>query len=403
MEPKENAIMPSADRSLLPLALPHGAQWAIEESAASQLLQLLRSTDGAVHRAEFEARSGGSELDSLGVDVQSGVATIRMSGVLTKSPTSLSGGTSTVRMRRAVRAATSDDDVKSIVLVIDSPGGSVSGTSDLADDVAAACRKKPVYAFVEDCCCSAAYWIAAQCSAIYVNPTAMVGSIGTYMVIMDASRLYENAGVSVHVLSTGKYKGAGADGARISDEQLEGFQAMVDELNGHFLGAVARGRQMSREKLAALADGSVWIGEKAVANGLVDSVASVDQVVALARRAGGRPSGARAEVVTFCREDISPAGMTLADESDAALAAVAGLTARLSDLRQDRAAEGRPLSEKARTHLSSLAEALEASLSEARALLEDGREMVAEEPIAAPIRQNLARAALEAELALAIP
>src|SRR5690606_31819803 len=129
-------------------------------------------------------------------------------GAMTKQGSSF-GGASTVRTRRAIRSAAADKSVSAIMLLIDSPGGSVSGTSDLADDVANAKKKKPVYAYIEDTCCSAAYWVASQCSAIYANPTAIVGSIGTYMVVADYSRMAENAGVKVHCISTGKYKGAG--------------------------------------------------------------------------------------------------------------------------------------------------------------------------------------------------
>lgn len=360
--------------SLLPNALVHDTHWAIYEPAARQLIDQLAATNALAHKAEFdEAQSRSERVDSgilydLGVEVYDGVAMIRMVGPMTKAPTSFSSGVSTVRVRRAVRACMASDEVKSLVLVIDSPGGSVSGTSDLADDVAACVRKKPVYAMVEDLCCSAAYWVACQCTGIYANETALIGSIGTYMVLYDASKMYENAGIKAHVLSTGKHKGAGATGAAIDDDQIAAYQQTVDDLNDHFLRAVSRGRKISRATVENLADGNVHIAQKALSSGLIDSVATFDQVMQMARK-GAPPKGQKAESLeTFSRDDISPAGMTLAEESAAALAAVAGLTERLVGLQAARKLEGRELSEKAIGHVSRLVTDLEAATIAAMAL-----------------------------------
>lgn len=354
-----------------------------------QLQSVLSGIDAQAHRDEFEARGGGS-LDprQLGVDVQDGVAIVSIVGPMTKSPTSFDPGASTVLARRQIRAAAADDAVRAILLRIDSPGGSVSGTDDLAQDVAAARGKKPCYAYIEDMGCSAAYWVASQCNKVFASKTALVGSIGTYMALTDYSRMAENAGIRVHVISTGKLKGAGVPGAPITDEQLASFKQTVDDLNAHFLAAVAKGRRMARAKVEALADGGVHVGEKAVALGLVDEIASFDQVFNSLR--GSKASGAKAETVSG--EEMPLAGMTLADESEQALAAVRGLTARIADLRDVRQSEGRGLSSQALSHVTSVL----AELEELRAALE---------AVAQPtpdLRQALKEATVKAELLEAV-
>lgn len=388
------------DKSLLPLAIPHGAHWAIEETAANQLMSILRGTPAAAHQAEFESRRD-SDASNPGYDkLQDGVAFISLSGPLTKAPTSMDGGTSTVWARRLVRSAANDDEVKSIILVIDSPGGSVSGTEQLAADVAMAAKKKPCYAVVEDCCCSAAYWIASQSSAIYANETAMVGSIGTYMAIYDASRMFENAGVEMLVFKTGAKKGSGIFGTSITDEQRAAFQKTVDDLNSHFLSAVNRARGLNLVAGEGIADGGVLIGHQAVSAGLIDGIGSLDDVFQMCvreQKQSGRATrmeSSDSPTSKISREDRSLAGLTLADETETALAAVSGLTARFADLKADRALEGRELSDKARSHIASIHAELEAALAQCRELLVS--------QVDASIRDQVARAVQDAELALAI-
>jgi len=411
------------DQSLLPKALPHGAQWAIEETAAMQLLTLLQSTNAETHEKEFAARGGASSIEREGYDIVQGVGIIRISGAMMKSPSSLSSSVSTVYTRRAVRAAMNDKEVDSILLVIDSPGGSVSGTADLASDIAMASGKKPCFAYVEDMCCSAAYWIASQTQGILANQTAMIGSIGTYMVLVDGSRMHENLGVSVHVLSTGKLKGAGQWGAKITDEQLESFQKTVDDLNQHFLTAVSRGRNMPMDSLMQLADGSVWIGSEAVSKGLVDDICTFDEAFYYAKRQG-QSSGARAEdrrtlaadgttfvltdnhevrqigdelliatKETISREDGPLAELTLAEETDSALAAVRGLTDRLANLKATRDKDNRSLSEKARGHITDAIDCVTACAATLNGLIAD------EDPVAIAALSN---AIAGAELAIAL-
>ena len=212
--------------------------------------------------------------------VRGHIAMIDVRGTLMKQASSFSGGSSTVAIRRAVRSAANDPNVEGILLVIDSPGGTVSGTFDLVEDIRKAADMKPTHAYIEDLGASAAYAIASATSYISMNATGSAGSIGTYMAIEDLSGHAEQLGIKVHVLKAGEFKGSGVPGTEITNEQLSVWQAHIDELNDHFLKSVAEGRKLSMKSTRELADGRVHIGQAAVDKSLVNAIGSIDDAVA---------------------------------------------------------------------------------------------------------------------------
>lgn len=217
-----------------------------------------------------------------------GIAVIEASGPMMKFASSLAAGTSTVRMRRQMRNALNDEAVNGILLHIDSPGGTVSGTKDLADDVAQAAKRKPVYTFFEDLGASAAYWVGSQASKVFTNPTGIVGSIGTYMVIEDLSGMAQQMGVKIHVIRAGEFKGAGTPGTEITDAQLAEWQRVIDALNDQFIRGVAQGRGLSLKAVRELADGRAHVGAAAAALSLVDGVQSFDATLDQLARASSK-------------------------------------------------------------------------------------------------------------------
>lgn len=219
-----------------------------------------------------------------------GVAIIRIAGSMTKGISKF-GGTSTILTRRAVRLARRDPAVKSILLAIDSPGGMVAGTAELAAEVREANTGKPVRAYIEDLGASAAYWVASQAETITANKTAQIGSIGVLAILHDSSGLAERSGLTVHVISTGAYKGMGAPGSKVLPEHVAEVATQVEDLGQHFFSAVQEGRRFSQTQLARVADGRVWIAERARSLGLIDRVATFEDT--LAEMARMRPRSAR--------------------------------------------------------------------------------------------------------------
>lgn len=265
--------------------------WAIEPERFSGMVEHANAAgiEAHVQAARGRQMDGASDYDIT----DDGVAVIELSGTMMKQQSSF-GGASTVAARRQIRAAVASSAVRAIVLHIDSPGGTVSGTPDLAADVAEAAAKKPVMAFIEDLGASAAYWVASQASKVFANRNALVGSIGTFAVIQDMSGAAGQMGIKVHVIRAGSFKGAGVPGTVVTDAQLSEMQRTVDSLNALFLEGVSTGRRMDPEKVSALADGRVHIAAEAKKLGLIDGVKSFDQVLREAARSTG-PAGARAE------------------------------------------------------------------------------------------------------------
>ena len=230
-----------------------------------------------------------------GYEVRDGVAIIEIEGLILKEVPwifSLSdcAATGTLAVREQLADALDDAAVTSIILYVDSPGGTVDGVQELADDVWAARKIKPVHAILSDLGASAAYWIAAQAETLSANLSANVGSIGVYMILDDTSEAYKAAGIKSHLLASGPHKGTGVAGVPITDEQLRPLQEQVDELADVFVRAVARGRGLDVEAVREQATGRTWQAPKARRLGLIDLVEHDRET--FERVASGKPSAA---------------------------------------------------------------------------------------------------------------
>ncbi len=203
-----------------------------------------------------------------------GIAVVSITGPMTKYETSfqaLLGGASTVRTRQALRAAVRDPDVLGIMVVVDSPGGTVAGTSDLADDIRAADKRKPTYGYVSDRAASAALWAVSGGRLVFGNKLAQIGSIGAFAVLQDTSGVYAQRGVKVHVISSAPpLKGAGVDGTEFTPPQLAEWERQMKALADVFAADLAEGRRRPKEWADALHTGEMWVAAKAVELGLID-------------------------------------------------------------------------------------------------------------------------------------
>ncbi len=207
------------------------------------------------------------------LSVEDGVATVSISGPIIRKPDIfarvLMGATDSEEIGAAIQEAASRPDIKAVFLNIDSPGGTVAGTPELANAVARLDKKKPVYAFSSGLMCSAAYWIASQARAVYVTPSAQVGSIGVVQTVIDNSAALENRGIKVEVFSVGKYKAMGAPGTPLTDEQRELISSNLAEIAGEFHTAVlAKGRAIPTEAM----EGQTFSGKQAQRHNLAGMV-----------------------------------------------------------------------------------------------------------------------------------
>jgi len=216
-----------------------------------------------------------------------GVAMIPVDGVIgRKFSSSLysSGVTSVDVLSKLLREAGEDAQVKSVLLVMDSPGGHVSGVPEAARAVADLNARKPVIAYADGLMCSAAYWIASQAAAVYAWDEAVVGSIGVYSSFLDTSRQAENQGAITEIFKSGKYKAMGHPGTSLTDEERAMIQKRVDEIGVQFRATVRSGRQGKQIAEATMQGQSFTVAE-AVNNGLIDGWMAMSEAVSECERA----------------------------------------------------------------------------------------------------------------------
>lgn len=188
------------------------------------------------------------------LEIRDQIGIVRLHGPLIHRPNLIEswlfGAISTEDAMSAVREALTNKAAKVILLDIDSPGGTAMGTAELAETVADASKEKFVYAFTGGQMCSAAYWVASQCDALYASSSARVGSIGVILPFLDESEAFEQAGLKMEVFASGKFKGIGTPGVTLTEEQRELLRSEVEEIFGDFRSAVlARGRKIPDEAM----------------------------------------------------------------------------------------------------------------------------------------------------------
>lgn len=246
----------------------HPGTYAVMHSRLHALIQAIEQMD---------AKARGVREGPGYVEAAPHIALVPIAGPIVKGASWF--GTSNVWTRKAVQAAAADKRIDAIVLQIDSPGGMVAGTQELADAVRAAAARKPVHAHIDDLGASAAYWVASQAGTISANRTAEVGSIGVLAVVDDFSEMFADRGVKTHVISTGPYKGTGVFGAEVTDDHLKYLQGRVDTTMEHFRAAITEGRGLTGKRLEAVSDGRVWGASEARELGLIDRIGSLDQAI----------------------------------------------------------------------------------------------------------------------------
>lgn len=179
------------------------------------------------------------------------------------------------QIRNDVRRALVDPNVKTVDLVIDSPGGSVLGLPETAHVIHAANKQKPVRAFVSGIAASAAYWLASQASTITLTPSGEVGSVGVLDLHADISKALENAGVRLTAVTAGEHKTERAPFTTLSDGAKAHMQTEVNRWYADFLSAIRRGRGARVSGSSAFGNGRMLSAKDALREGMVDFIGGV--------------------------------------------------------------------------------------------------------------------------------
>jgi protease IV len=206
-----------------------------------------------------------------------------------KQPPGTVGGESTALLLRAARL---DEDIRAVVLRIDSPGGSVLASEQIYREVQALKKDgKPVVASMSDVAASGGYYIAAGADQIIASPNTITGSIGVFAGIPTFNRSLAKLGINVDGVGTTPLSGATQLDRPMSADAGRLIQVTVDHDYEEFLARVAKGRGKTREAIDAIAQGRVWAGLDARQQGLVDRLGGYDDAVTEAATRAGLKAG----------------------------------------------------------------------------------------------------------------
>lgn len=277
------------------------ARWSQDIPANPDVLAAIGSD-----RAAREARRQAATAVSSG-----GIAVLPLYGVITQrgnlvDDVSGSGSVSTQQFAAALRQALADDAVSQILIDIDSPGGNVYGIAELADEIVGARAQKPIVAVANSLAASAAYWIGCSASQFYVTPSGEVGSIGVWQLHVDRSQALAAEGITPTLISAGKYKVEGNPYQPLDGDARDFLQTRVDDYYTSFTKAVARGRGVPVGQVReGMGQGRVLGAEAAREHGMVDGVASFDEVVRKMRREARAGAKAVASRLAYAERTIA--------------------------------------------------------------------------------------------------
>jgi len=220
------------------------------------------------------------------------VARVTVKGVITEDR----------KMTEAIDKLADDDNVKAVILSIDSPGGSVEGGESLQAAIAYVAEKKPVVTVMGGLAASAGYMIAAPTTRIFARDSTLTGSIGVLLQTGEISGLLGKVGITAQVIKSGPLKDEPSLTEPLTPEAKKMLQGLIDDMYDQFVGIVASGRHMDPARVRELADGRPYTGRQALALGLVDSIGGEREARAWLAKDKGVPA-------TLPVEEVSPSDL----------------------------------------------------------------------------------------------
>jgi len=226
-----------------------------------------------------------AEMDSKANDAKDRIAVIYAQG-------EIAGGEGDVNiigegaLRKALQAAVADEDVKSIVLRVDSPGGSALTSDIIWRDIELAKKKKPIVVSMGNYAASGGYYISCNANRIFAEPTTITGSIGVFGMLPNLTKLSNNIGIHTEEVSTHGNASGYSMFTPLKDNTRKIIQEGVEHIYTTFVSRVAKGRNMTPEAVDAIAQGRVWTGNDALKNGLVDEIGGLDDAIKYAAKLG---------------------------------------------------------------------------------------------------------------------
>jgi len=267
---------------VLSFALSH--PWAIESDMLPVIAGILaRHIAGVDSTAEIAAALVNRKnlpqprAGSIAIIPMYGVVAPRMNGM-----SAMSGGTTFEQLTSQLRESVANKDVKTIVFDVDSPGGNVAGATEFAHEVMQARTKKPIVAVAQYKMASAAMWAMSGATEIIASKSAVVGALGIITAHNDLSAALATLGVKRRYLFAGEGKADGNDAEPLSADAEARIQAQLNDAYGQMVGDVVKGRGagMTAERVRKEWKAHTYGSTEALALGMIDSIATLDQTLA---------------------------------------------------------------------------------------------------------------------------
>ncbi|MDA8415342.1 MAG: signal peptide peptidase SppA [Desulfobacteraceae bacterium] len=188
---------------------------------------------------------------------------------------------------RQLRYFLKKDDIKAVVLRVDSPGGVVAPSQEIYEEVKKFAAKKKIIVSMGSLAASGGYYISAPANLIYANPGTITASIGVIIKLSNIEALMDKIGIKATVIKTGKFKDSGSPVRELTKEDRAMFQSVIDSTHNQFVRAVASGRKLPEDEVRKIADGRVLSGEQALALKLVDRLGTLQDAIEEAGKLSG--------------------------------------------------------------------------------------------------------------------
>lgn len=214
------------------------------------------------------------------------IVTIPITGVISAKESGMpfeTGYASSTKIVGYIEQADRDPNVKGIIFEINSPGGGVVATREIANAIKKV--KKPTTALIREVGASGGYWIASACDTIVADPLSVTGSIGVIGSYLEFTDFMEEYGIGYESLKAGEYKDAGSPFRKLTDKEKNIIQSKLDKIYDFFVAEVAYNRKLSKETVEELADGMFYLGIEAKEAGLVDYLGGKDLALNLTQDA----------------------------------------------------------------------------------------------------------------------
>lgn len=212
------------------------------------------------------------------------IALLRVDGVIQKNSASLTTDIPTYDHKaflQQLESAFKRNDIKAVVLSIDSPGGGVFESDEIYQKIVQMKQKyhKPLIVSMGSMAASGAYYIAAPADKILANRNTLTGSIGVILSTYNYRELADKVGIQEEVFKSGKNKDLLSPMRDVTPEERQIMQSIIDESYGYFIDVVAQGRNMDRQKVINLADGRIYTAKQAQSLGLIDKIGNLDDAI----------------------------------------------------------------------------------------------------------------------------